>query len=147
RQLVPHGDTLCAHVAGTRPQAATVTLLRRVSEFYVEQGLYEKGMQLARRGLDESTTLFGGEHEDTLAATELVAFGFMVVGNLQEAESLFRVALAGRERVLGPDHYDTLKTCQLLGSAMMFLRRFEEAELLQERALAGFERLSGTDRD
>ena len=58
-------------------------------------------------------------------------------GKLEEAETLSRRALEGRERVLGVNHPDTLILVGNLGSLLEAQGKLEEAEMLKRRNLRG----------
>jgi tetratricopeptide (TPR) repeat protein len=61
------------------------------------------------------------------------------LSKLDEAEELYRRALAGYEKALGRDHTSTLGTVNNLGLLYKDLGRLEEAEQLYERVLQGRE--------
>ena len=67
------------------------------------------------------------------------------LGNMVEAESLFRYVLEVRERVLGSDHSDTL--ISVAGLGVLQYRRGEQdaARTLLERALEGQENALGSE--
>jgi hypothetical protein len=60
---------------------------------------------------------------------------------LDEAEPLFRSALAGGRRVLGAEHPLVLDTMNNLASLLHDRKRFDEADLLYREALAGHRKL------
>ena len=57
-------------------------------------------------------------------------------GTLDEAEPLYRRALAGREAKLGLDHSDTLTSVNNMIELLNDQGKLDEAELLYRRALA-----------
>ncbi|CUS11770.1 unnamed protein product, partial [Tuber aestivum] len=61
----------------------------------------------------------------------------------QEAEKLYRSALAGRENVLKHGHRDILESVAFLGEVLEFQEKHEEAEVMCRRALEGRERVLG----
>jgi serine/threonine-protein kinase len=64
--------------------------------------------------------------------------------DLQQAEGVWRRALAEQERVLGPAHIDVARTAHALGRLYAFQRRMDEAVLHHRRAVRAYE-LSGAD--
>ena len=62
-----------------------------------------------------------------------------------EAESLYRRALAGKEAVLGADHLETLKAVNNLALCLKKQGKADEAEPLYRRALEGWERNLGVE--
>ncbi|KZP28366.1 TPR-like protein [Athelia psychrophila] len=92
------------------------------------------------------------KHADTpttklLVMSRQVALYFRERGRYDEAEALYRQALAGLERQLGTDHLDTLRTAN--GLAFLYRRqgRFGQAEAMYQRVLAGQEQLGADHPD
>ncbi|KAH0553453.1 hypothetical protein GP486_006477 [Trichoglossum hirsutum] len=66
-------------------------------------------------------------------------------GRYKEAEAMYQLALAGKEKVLGPDHPSTLNTVNNIGVTYENQGRSVEAEVMYQRALAGNEKVLGPD--
>jgi tetratricopeptide (TPR) repeat protein len=66
-------------------------------------------------------------------------------GRYQEAEPLYRRALALREKVLGPDHPDVATSLNNLAGLYDTQGRYKEAEPLYRRALALWEKVLGPE--
>ncbi|KAI4147729.1 MAG: hypothetical protein LQ340_005415 [Diploschistes diacapsis] len=64
-------------------------------------------------------------------------------GQYDEAEELYKRALAGIEEKLGPKHFDTLRMMHDLANVYMKKGRSDEAEELYKRAFAGIEEKLG----
>jgi len=64
-------------------------------------------------------------------------------GRLEDAEMMYKRALAGYEKALGSDHTSTLDTVTNLGVLYAYLGRFRDAEEMYDRALAGCEKALG----
>ena len=64
-------------------------------------------------------------------------------GKYDEAEPLYRRALAGKEEALGPAHPDTLITVNNLANLLSEQGKYDEAEPMYRRALAGNEEALG----
>jgi hypothetical protein len=60
-----------------------------------------------------------------------------------EAETMSRRALAGRETVLGPEHPDTLVSVFCLATLLEELENFEDAIISFQRALSGCNKVLG----
>jgi len=59
-------------------------------------------------------------------------------GKFEEAEKMWKRALAGYEKALEPDHPDTLRVVQNLGLLYHGRGKFEEAEKMLKRAMEGY---------
>ncbi|ROT37119.1 hypothetical protein SODALDRAFT_280094, partial [Sodiomyces alkalinus F11] len=62
-----------------------------------------------------------------------------------EAEAIYRRALAGYEKALGPDHTSTLSTVNNLGNLYKARGKLDNTEAIYLRALAGTEKALGPD--
>ncbi len=78
-------------------------------------------------------------------STSLFASCYHSNGQYDEAEELYKRALAGSEEKLGPDHPDTLRTVQSLATVHWSKGRYDDAKELFKRALAGREEKLGPD--
>ncbi|KZP20022.1 TPR-like protein [Athelia psychrophila] len=98
-------------------------------------------------GLICSETWLRGAHAGTPTA-ELLVMGQQVAryfqqrGRYDEAEALYRQALAGLEQQLGTYHPDTLRTANGLAYLYYTQGRYGQAEVMYQRVLAGQEQLS-----
>lgn len=75
----------------------------------------------------------GPDHPDTLGTVQNLANIYRDKGRYDDAEELYKRALAGREEQLGPDHPDTLRT---VNNFTIFLRdrgRVDDTDLLLTR--------------
>jgi tetratricopeptide (TPR) repeat protein len=87
----------------------------------------------------------GPDHTCTRDVVHRLGNVYANQGKLEEAEELYRRALAGNEKNLGPDHTSTLATVHKLGNLYADQGKLEEAEELYQRALAGKEKNLGPD--
>ena len=71
----------------------------------------------------------------------LFASCYQSSGRYDNAENLFKRALAGYEEKLGLDHPDTLRTLQNLANIYIEKGRYDDAEKLSKRALTGNKKL------
>jgi tetratricopeptide (TPR) repeat protein len=103
-------------------------------------GTYEMNLQ---RELETRRATLGNDHPDTA----LSIFGFanmrLYNGDLVEAESLHREALAIRERYLGIEHPDTGQSYFQLAKILRATSRYDEADDYLHRALAIEEQTEG----
>ncbi|MCJ1231793.1 hypothetical protein MMC12_008472 [Toensbergia leucococca] len=89
--------------------------------------------------------LRGSALEHRSYSTSLFASCYQFSGRYDDAEELYKRALAGREEQLGPDHPDTLGTVENLAIVYRNKGRYDDAEELYKRALAGNEEQLGPD--
>lgn len=67
------------------------------------------------------------------------------MGNYEEAESLHRRALEGREKALGFEHPHTLSSVNNLGVLLQDQGKDEEAEAMYRRALEAYQKTLGPE--
>ncbi|KAJ5764668.1 hypothetical protein N7533_003349, partial [Penicillium manginii] len=108
-----------------------------------------KDLEIQRRLLPHANALCGAQYS---ADSFFIWGGFHGLGNLysdqgrlEEAETLYQRALAGKDKVLSTDHASTLCTVLKLGDIYREQGKFQEAERLYQRALAGYEKTLGPD--
>jgi tetratricopeptide (TPR) repeat protein len=77
-----------------------------------------------------------GNHQDVASLLNNLAFVLWKKGQLTEAESLNREALAMRKQVLGDDSTDAAASLDNLGSVLRDARRLPEAEAALRECLA-----------
>jgi len=119
---------------------------------YRRLGLYDRAEPHLRRAVALYEQLRGIELEDAVNAREVLATLLQVRGQYDEAEALFRNAVAQRTVRDGPDDPKTLTVINNLalllmerGTADASRERFEEAGELFQRALAGEQRVKGVE--
>ncbi len=87
----------------------------------------------------------GPESIDVAIALNSLAAFYKAQGRYQEAEPLYKRALAIREKVLGPEHPDTAVALNNLGLLYAALGPYGEAEPLFKRSLAIREKVLGPE--
>ncbi len=99
------------------------------------KGETEKAVQILRLNIEKKANhLLGGEnHPDTLDSIVSLAEILLAQGELSEAETLAKRALAGREQSLGKDDSATLEAVALLATICAKANRHDEARALMER--------------
>lgn len=112
----------------------------------VARCLHGRGMMAKMRGnvqqgielLEEALALREaalGDHPATAVTLDALAQAYQVVDRIEEAEGLFRRAIAIKEAALGADHYDVgISYCNLAG-LLRQQKRLDEAETLFNRDL------------
>ena len=80
----------------------------------------------------------GPNHPDTLISISGLASLLEDQGKLDDAESLYRRALEGSEKVRGPNHPDTLLVMYKLSSLLKALDKLQEAEHMARQSLEGY---------
>lgn len=89
-----------------------------------------------------------GDKDDQLNISGVISrcgWYYYRIGKYQEAETMYRQALASRENILGFQHPDTLTCVSVLGLVIQRQGNLEEAEDWHRRALAGRENLLGRE--
>ncbi len=101
------------------------------------KGETENAVQMLRRNIDKKAKhLPGGEsHPDTSNSMISLALIMMRQKQLDEAESLVKRAIAGREKSLGKDDEGTLEAVELLATIYRRADRLEEADVLSDRII------------
>ncbi|OJD14862.1 hypothetical protein AJ78_04838 [Emergomyces pasteurianus Ep9510] len=111
------------------------------------QGRWEEAAEIAGRTTSLSSKFKGEMHPDTLVRVHICGSLKEKGGNLQEAEPLYRRALAGLERedVLGLMDPRTLNAMYSVGMICLRQGRYAEAEGYLRRVLDGREKVLGAD--
>ena len=95
-------------------------------------------LQFQDREIEASRTLLA-----SIKSTLTIALDFSI--RYEEAETMNRRALDGRERVLGKEHPYTLMSVDNLAYLLHQQKNHVMAKALYERALAGFEKVLGSN--
>ena len=69
-------------------------------------------------------------HPDTLGIIQNLAIVYRKKGRYNDAEELYKRALANNEEKLGPDHPDTLRIASNFAICLQYLGRVSDADLL-----------------
>ncbi|KAF3390061.1 hypothetical protein DPV78_011783 [Talaromyces pinophilus] len=114
----------------------------RVMEAVFPSGDYETfaSCQLLLPHVKETIRFINGFDEDDRLNVSNIAYrcGWYLYlrGQYEEAEAMYRRALAGREQVLGVEHLNTVTSIDSLGLVLEKQGKYEEAEAMHRRALA-----------
>lgn len=126
-------------------QADLQAIDRRMTQF-VAKGNYAAALVEAKKLEAAIKARYGTDHENYAAALNNLAFLHATLGQYDEAEELFKRALALREKNAGPNDLQVAKTLDTLSQMYVNQSRLGEAEPLMRRALAIAEKtLPGTD--
>jgi tetratricopeptide (TPR) repeat protein len=96
-----------------------------------------------RASYDAARRTQGDENNDTLTLASNLAHVLQLLGQLDDAEVLFRRVLAMRRSRLGPENHKTQATAQNLAVVLRDLGKPAEAELLARQALEVDRRVLG----
>ena len=131
---------------GAEPDAGAVVgaLNGRVVALH-GKGDYAAAGELAKVQMDYAELVLGAEHPQTLISVNNLALLYNSQGRADEAEPLYRRALAASEQVLGAEHPQTLTSVNNLAALYQCQGRSGEAEPLLRRALAARERVLGAE--
>lgn len=89
--------------------------------------------------------MLGPDHPDTLISAVDLGDALLKQEQYEKAETLYRRALEGREKLLGPGHADVLDVVSSLGIALHKQGQYEKAEAMHRRGLEGREKLLGSE--
>jgi len=73
------------------------------------------------------------------------AVQFIRMGQISNAEEMYRRALEWDEKSMGPEHPSTLTSVSYLARVLQDQRKYEAAEEMYRRALEGYEKVSGLE--
>ena len=80
----------------------------------------------------------GPQHLQTLSSMHYLAVAYSRAGQLDQAVTLLKETVEGRQKNLGREHPDTLESMSLLGSLHLQRGQYAEAEPLLLEAYEGF---------
>ncbi|KAJ5623935.1 hypothetical protein N7510_000244 [Penicillium lagena] len=106
------------------------TLLHRGAWYASECGNITDVREMASKSREQRIKILGGEHQEALYSTAMLAKGYWLEGRWEEAEQLDVQVLETRKTKLGEDHLDTLTSMASLASTYWNQGRWKEAEQL-----------------
>jgi serine/threonine-protein kinase len=120
-------------------------VLKTLGSTYRTLGESARAEALLRRSLEMTTKLKGPDHPDVFAIRSVLALTLADQAKYEEADGLFRDAIAGLVRTLGTEN-DTTLTHQLNYAEMMVRQgRLDEAEPMIRRVVEIESRLHGPE--
>jgi tetratricopeptide (TPR) repeat protein len=129
-----------AQFPGNRPIQAVAASLD-----LSDQPANEKAFGKLQALLKDSEAALGADNDETLAILHSFARTYLLRGEPQRAETLYRRIVAGRERVLGAEHPDTLMSRNNLAVALDNQGKHAEAEQEHQTVLKVRERVLGAE--
>ncbi|HUB78887.1 MAG TPA: serine/threonine-protein kinase [Bryobacteraceae bacterium] len=108
------------------------------------KGDLEEAEKLARKAVEISGR-YPHEIRENLTMRSNLGNVLMERGKLDEAETVLRGVLSGREQVLGPKHPQVLTSLQRLSAVLRAEGHYTEATKFDREALARFQQLEGPD--
>ncbi|RAY13225.1 hypothetical protein DPM19_22340 [Actinomadura craniellae] len=142
---LPHLEELLRTAGSQVGEVAVVALAQVAADAtlaLVWAGSYPAALSMAETGLRHTGRL-GSDHPDVLHLRHMHAGAHYRLGDVAEAERLFRAILRDDERVLGPDHPHTLATRHEVARAVAERGDAAEAERLYREVLSAMERVHG----
>ncbi|CAK9043545.1 Kinesin light chain 1 (KLC 1) [Durusdinium trenchii] len=157
--VVLHVDESCAHAA----QARLMEVLRhrvaeaqdaevwtdakaRLGRALLERGKHEEALEHLQEALDAREFTLGEDHRDTLESLNCLALSLDSMGRLDQAELLYRRAVAvGARGARGYSQLEQLTSTCNLGSCWRRMGRLREAEKLLQPQLRACERRLGRE--
>jgi tetratricopeptide (TPR) repeat protein len=101
----------------------------------IERGNHAAALLEAQKLEAAAKAQFGISHTSYAYALNILATVYLTQEEYDEAEGLYRRAMAIRAKVLGDDHPDVAHSLTILSSVYSLQRKFAEAEGLLRRAL------------
>jgi tetratricopeptide (TPR) repeat protein len=133
------------HGRQSRTAAELLAWFESVQEVFHEASLYRLLVPLCRVTVQAVETELGPNHPNTATALGSLADMVQHLGDYDEAESLYRRALAISESDQGREHGQYLDLMQMLVVVLDARGRFEEAEVLGRRLVTKLEGRPSSD--
>ncbi|MEM7707239.1 MAG: serine/threonine-protein kinase [Pseudomonadota bacterium] len=124
-----------------------LTLTASIQKTYYEIGLYEEAKTLGNQVLDESMSLFGPDHPNTLEAMNNYGATLLELGEHQDADKFLTETLGKRTELLGPQNPQTLTTLYNLGLNYSGQQMRDEAIGIYDKVLAGRRAVLGNEHE
>ncbi len=122
-----------------------VMLLDTLAQMYHRLGLFERAVNMYRRGLDLRRTLWEGDNPELATNLRNLGRESAYFGDFDNAELSFRASLEMRLRLFGEEHEDVSQSLNGLALVLHDQGRYGEAEQLYHRVVALDIRLFGKD--
>ena len=114
----------------------TLGILNRLAIVLRDANNLPEADRICVESLENCTIVLGRDHPTTQNSVEIAAYVRHAMGKSEEAEDMFRLAMACNERKLGHDHPQTVDTVSRIGQLLTDQGDFEQAEVYHRRALA-----------
>ena len=147
KRLLPHGsrvyELFVEKVSVKAEESAKLDLpgwvFNELGTLFADQRKLAEGEKMFKLAAVHETKL---EPDSSCFPNAMMGLGrlYHEGGKVDEAEKMWKRALAGYEKALEPDHPQTLMVVQNLGLLYHGRGKFEEAEKMWKRALTGYEK-------
>jgi tetratricopeptide (TPR) repeat protein len=117
----------------------------RLATVYINQGSYEKAMELYQSALKSIEERVGKHHPQMLSANISFASLLQQLGQYQAAESIVRECLRENKGTLGSDHPGTLTAMQNLATLLYDQKHYDQAVEMMQDVIRLDEKLFGPD--
>jgi tetratricopeptide (TPR) repeat protein len=144
REVLDRGAETIEQTLKTQPEVQA-RLEATIGRVYMNLGFYQRGRELLERAVAKYRNLAGNDSSEAMAALSGVADALWSLGQVSDAEGIYRDLASRRARLLGADHIDTLKSQFDLASAYAVQGRLQEAEALTRQTLETQRRTLGKE--
>ncbi len=115
------------------------------AKWAMSKGKIEKSESLLRQALQESVSVYGKNHVESLKCMNDVGMLVQEQGRWAEAARLHRLVLRGREEIYGMEHPSSIESVKNLAMALRGEGNLVEAEVLGRRLLIYRQQTLGLD--
>jgi len=143
--LRPHTETLIEYSDNDSRIQANLKLLDSLSILYYGKGLYSTSLDLAQKALKIAETRFASDSSELAHYYLCCGESLRMLGNLKEAEQMFRKSLAIIERIHGPQSERYADDLNYLAMALEAEGKHGEAETLYREAIKIYETIPSSN--
>jgi non-specific serine/threonine protein kinase/serine/threonine-protein kinase len=144
REILDQGAARIDRELAGQPEVQA-RMMATIGAVYRKLGLYGPSAPLLEKSESTLRSVLGQDHPETIHLLLEIAALKVAQGNVAEAESVLRDALARSRRSLGEEHPSTLASISDLGATLHYQGRLAEAETLYREALAKRRSVLGPD--
>ena len=120
-----------------------LTIKQALATVATEAGDFDGAIEILKDAAEDSGSILGATHPDTLASRNNLALAYREAGRANDAIPLFEETLKALTQLLGPNHHDTLRSRNNLANAYRAADRVNDAIPLHEKTLTTQEQLLG----
>ncbi len=144
RLLISHAEMLWSRASTAKSIPPNLPLMEGLSLYYLGQERFGEAIPIQRQVLEAKKKGLGSDSGEVWLAVNDLALMLDSCGQVAEAQSSYREALAGWKRVGSGDYqFGYPETLHNLGVSLTGTGQFEDAEKLLQEALAIFETDAG----
>ncbi|CAI7635713.1 unnamed protein product [Penicillium palitans] len=146
QSLLPHVKSAISQLPKSdNSRRKWATLLHRGAWYASEVGNILDMKEMASRSRNQRLKLFGGEDDESLESTAMLATVYWLEGQWEEAENLHMQVVKTRKKKLGEDHPSTLTSMANLAATYRDQGRWEKAENLEVQVMEARKKKLGED--